>query len=295
MGKQASFAIVVVIASSVHADIGPYPKLEDVIDMIDAVELEAPKLVITDTEIEHKPSAGSMFDGRPVAFERRVIAYSANKNVAWVAADLRAYQRCVNYEDLGPDVMGDPIICEPNRKKDGTNISKRIRHGTGLFERTKTTWRPIVWHTGSPISSKDQAKAIKAKTELVALPRKITGAEEIVKLFEKTLADPKAFIASVSDRADVVLYGTEEKERYVGAQVKQTLGTWKLTMKLRDGVVAGTVGTAAYVVANVDASNAAVKNVPYRLLAIYEQAGGAWKIVQLNFSYPNSFEDFGPR
>ena len=105
-----------------------------------------------------------------------------------------------------------------------------------------------------------------------------------------SIGDPKRLLASISERKDVVLYGSERPERTVGgAAVRTKLASWKLTFKVRDGVAAGLSAsrTVAYVAANVDAeSQARPKNklMPYRLLLIYEKTGSSWQIVAAHFS-----------
>jgi SnoaL-like protein len=131
--------------------------------------------------------------------------------------------------------------------------------------------------------------------EKPALPTKLerhvdAAAAAAVKKFEATLGDPTKFAKTVSDRNDVVLYGSEVKERYVGgAAVRATLRKWKLALTVRDGVIAGatTSKTVAWVAANVDARAAGKPKAaatPYRVTAIYELHGSSWDIVQLQFS-----------
>ena len=111
-----------------------------------------------------------------------------------------------------------------------------------------------------------------------------------MKKFEATLGDPKALAASVSARKDVVLYGSEFAERYVGAAAKAQLAKWNLAFKVQGGIQAG-VGAAktiAWVAANVDASsikNPKAATTPYQLFAIYEQTGADWQLVAAHFAF----------
>lgn len=141
------------------------------------------------------------------------------------------------------------------------------------------------------MTAKDQAFLVKKGVQPDVLPKEIAGAEDVVKVFEASLGDPKAFAATVSDRADVVLYGSELAERTVGgAKVKAKLSAWKLAFKVRDGIQAGVTKSrrVAWVAANVDAtSTKKPKNPsePYRVLALYEKTGSEWKLVQAQFSF----------
>ena len=123
-----------------------------------------------------------------------------------------------------------------------------------------------------------------------AIPRAITGAEGVVALFETTILESRTLAGTVSDRKDVVLYGSESAERYVtGAKAKAQLTKWQLGFAVRDGVQAGLSANkqVAWVAANVDARSLKRpkdKPLPYRVLFVYEKAGDAWKLVLLHFS-----------
>jgi hypothetical protein len=117
------------------------------------------------------------------------------------------------------------------------------------------------------------------------------AAAEAVKRFRATLGDPAAFAKSISDRKDVVLFGSDLNERYVGgAAVRATLATWKLAFAIRDGVAAGVTAskTVAWVAAYVDARMAGkpTPSAVYLVSAVYEKHGTSWDIVLLQFSNP---------
>lgn len=119
-----------------------------------------------------------------------------------------------------------------------------------------------------------------------------TDAAEVVALFERSLAAPADLAASVSTRKDVVLYGSEMKERYVGgAKVRAQLKKWNLAFEVRDGIQAGVTSNkkVTWVAANVDgrpAKKPTARAIPYRVLFIYEQTGtNAWQLVQAHFSF----------
>ncbi len=204
--------------------------------------------------------------------KKTVIAYTADKSVAWIASDLVVYDYC-GAEECQNDPPLDTV------------------HGTMLVEVT-APMHPVAFHIGSPVTGKAQAKAVAAGGALPALaPQVDDGADAAVALFQASLADPKAMVASVSARKDVVLYGSSAGERWVGgAAVKAQLKKWGLGMTLLDGIQAGvtTGGGVAWVAANVSAraiKRPKDKAMPYRVLFLYERVGGAWQLVQASFSY----------
>jgi hypothetical protein len=208
-----------------------------------------------------------------VEAKKRIYAVAADKKSAWVAADLAQWGYC---GDCG---------MRSNDKVDAW------AHGTMLVE-LGPTWRPLAWHEGYTVTDAAQAKALKQGVALPELPPQDAGDEEpVVELFMATLGDPAAMAKTVSDRKDVVLYGSNLPERYVGgAAVRAQLTKWGLAFKLRDGVHAGLTSskTVAWVAANLDATIAKKpksKPSPYRALFIYEKQGDAWRLVQAHFSF----------
>ena len=108
-------------------------------------------------------------------------------------------------------------------------------------------------------------------------------------LFETTIGDPKLFAATVSTRPETAMFGSEMGERYTGRQVAKQIQSWNLIFKVRDGVRAGVSksGKVAWVAANVNAlqnKRPNAKPIPYRMFAVYELVGTAWKLVHLQFS-----------
>jgi hypothetical protein len=196
-------------------------------------------------------------------------------DVAWVAFDLALYPDCFEMKGC--------------KKK-----ASRVVHATALQQ----SGSPLAMHIADPFTGKEYAAAIKNGRKLEALPKKIDkGAEAAVKVFESTISDPKAFAATVSARPDVILFGSEAAERWVGGdKVKAAITKWKLGFKVRDGIQAGVSGggTVAWIAANVDAAPVGKAGTasPYRLTAIYEKTGADWKVVALQFSfYVNPYEE----
>lgn len=213
------------------------------------------------------------FMGSEVELDKTVVGVAADGKTAWIATNAK-----------GVLVRGD---CAP--EPCGKNTDPPL-HVTALLEKTGKDWQWLAWHIASPVNAKEQAALRKQGTLPDVLPREVTGADDVVKVFEGALGDPRAFAATVSDRSDVVLYGSELAERTVGgAQVKTKLARWKLAFKVRDGIQAGlsTSKTVAWVAANVDATSTKKPKAPaspYRVLAIYEKTGSTWKLVQAQFS-----------
>ena len=199
------------------------------------------------------------------------IAIAADKGSLWVVGDGGQYAVCGMAECM----------------HDGP---AQVLHATALFEDGK----PLVGMFSEPITDAEQGKRIKAGQALPAFDRKIdAAAADAEKLFESTLADPKLFAAAVSDRKDVVLFGSAPKEMWTGSKpVKDQLAAWKLAFKIHDGVVAGTTATKtiAYVAANLDARPAGkpdAKPTPYRALFLYENIKGSWQLVHAHFAFAN--------
>lgn len=212
------------------------------------------------------------FMGSGVDIKNLVTATSADDKVAWLAADVKGV----------PD-EGDcaPGPCPPNRDPP--------LHVTGLVEKSGKDWTWVAWHVAPPLTAKDQVALAKQNTLPDPIPRDLRKADEVVKLVEGVLANPPELVKLVSDRKDVVMYGSAGAERYVGgAKVKKQLAAWNLALEVRDGIQAGLVGeNVAWIAMNLDAKSMKKPNdktSPYRLLAILEKAGTAWKIVQLHFS-----------
>ena len=189
-----------------------------------------------------------------------VIGFSSDGKDAFVASDLREYGDCGGSGNCG--------------------VTLGWLHASILYEKDGGRWEPAVWHVAE----------LSAGAAGDPIARKIEDADDAVKVFETTLGDPKAFAKTVSDRKEVVLYGSDKGERFVGgAKVKGKLTSWNLTLTVHDGVQAGLSSgkTLAWVAANVDARPAKKPKAaaqPYRVLVIYEKTGATWKIVSLMFS-----------
>ena len=220
-------------------------------------------------------------DGRPGpnelgCFDQKVLgAEAADKKSAWIAGDIGAQEIGCGAAPCPPPPPQIPEF-----------------HGTVLVERDGKAFRYVAWMFGTPISDKDQAAAVKKGVTLEPIERGIgAGAEDAVKVFEGTLGDPKLLAASVSKRKDVVLYGSELRERTVGGdKVAAKLAAWKLSFKVRDGIQAGVTAskTVAWIAANVDATSQKKpkdKPTPYRVLFLYEKTGTAWQLVHAQFAF----------
>jgi hypothetical protein len=218
-------------------------------------------------------TAGLPTSGDP----KPIIAAAADGKSVWVAAELAVPMQPCNGMDL-PDC---PKGWHPDNEA----------HASALFDGANAD-HPLLLHAAESISASEQAKALANKVVPNTLERRIGAcAEDAVKLFESTLADPKAFAKTVSDRKDVVLYGSEQSERFVGgAKVRAALDKWHLALTVRDGVQAGATAskTVVWIAANVDARNATKPKepaTPYRMSAIYERTGDAWRVVLVHFSF----------
>jgi hypothetical protein len=186
------------------------------------------------------------------------IGLAADGKAAWLAGDIR----------FTGDCGGGPTC--------GMTLGRA--HVSGVFELGATGWDAVVWDI---VGATDPA--------IDAIPAKVdAGAEGAVKVFQATIGDPKALAASVSSRKDVLLFGSEEGERFAGAKVKAQLAAWKLAFKLNGGLRAGIAasGSVAWIAADLDATRVGDPKhavMTYRALFVYEHAGNAWRLVQAQF------------
>src|SRR5262249_21206221 len=160
---------------------------------------------------------------------------------------------------------------------------------TAVLEKVNGNWQPIAWAITPAIVSAAQQDAIDQGIMPDKIARNTAGADEVAKQFETTAGDPKAFAASFSDRKEVVMFGSELPERYVGGKAKAQITSWNFAFKLRDGLRAGVSksGNLAGVAAKVDAmsvKNAKAKPIRFRVFAVYEKTAAGWKIVEMQFS-----------
>jgi hypothetical protein len=234
----------------------------------------SPRLVIDPLHHHVDPSRDDWMHGLrgdAGSVDKPTIAVATDGTALWLAGDGGQYARC---DVLGPDCLHTPPV--------------QLLHVTALFDDGK----PIVGMVTEPISDVDAAKAVAKGQKLPAFERDIAAAAaDAARLFEASIADPKLLVASVSDRRDVVLFGSAPKETWIGGKtVRDQLAAWKFAFKVHDGIVAGTTAsqTVAYVAANVDARPAGkpdAKPVPYRALFVYEKVKGAWQLVHAHFAF----------
>lgn len=204
------------------------------------------------------------YEGSKAEKGKTIKADAADGSAFWIASDVRGLGLC----GLNDCPKGD---------------KGKLMHVTALFNKEG---KAVVWHIARAVTAKEQKAAMAEDIKPDTFDKGIDkGAEDAAKLFETTIGDGKALAATVSDRNDVVLYGSEPTERYVGgAKVKGQLAKWNLVLKPSSGIQAGTVGSIAWVAANVEAQpkkGSKAKPVPYRALFLYE--GG--KLVNAHFSF----------
>lgn len=281
MGKVVwSMCTLALLASAGHAT--PATEITGLLEELPTRATDTgPRFAFTDDDV-HPIPASATHGGQPrfgagvVAVKQQVTALSSDGKAAWVAADVKGVPQ--------PDECA-PEPCRPN--------TDAPHHATGLLEKGAKGWTWVAWHIARPVEAKEEA-ALRDKVKVEKLDKTIAGAEDAVAVFEASLADPKAFAASVSDRKDVVLYGSSSAERTVGgAKVRTKLASWNLKFTVIDGIQAGVTAnkTVAFVAANVDAMSLRAPSrpaSPYRVLAIYEKTGPTWKLVQANFSVDRS-------
>ena len=202
------------------------------------------------------------------------IATAADGGAAWVATSVKRAHQC-----RGPS--GTWAQCK--------EFATPTINALVLYAKAGTKWNPVAIHAGVPVSDQDLAKRVATGMKLGAVPSQVdASAKDAVALFQTSFADPQQLAASVSDRKDVALFGSAPNEKTVGGgAVAKKLGGWKLAFTVHDGVAAGTVGSIAWVAANVDArpaGKADAKPTPYRVMCLYEKMK-TWKLVAVEFSF----------
>lgn len=225
-----------------------------------------PRFAFTSSDAASSPTEFPGSGELASAIGDAVIATAKDGKATWVATDVQ---------------YGYPCGMEAC-----TKITWPVAHATGLVD---DTGHVVMWHAGMVVlGSEHRGKS--TPIALVALKPGIDkGAEALGATFKTTMADPKLLAKAISDRKDVVMFGSEKAERYVGgATVRAQILKWGLGFGIRDGIQAGVMPskTVAWVAANVDAATKTAKPVPYRVTAIYEKVAADWQIVMLQFSSP---------
>lgn len=220
---------------------------------------------------------GTVPDGVGVSPRRSTIATSADGKVVWIAADLEGNMAC-----------GDESCLKKRGPDEWLRLTAIFDAGSFAKGKEGPAATVLAWHLAKPVVGKaDKRMNMDQVTTKIR-----AGAEDVAKLFAATLPDPKALAATISDRKDVVLFGSDLRERYVGsAAAKRQLLKWRLSFTPSSGIQAGLAAgnTVAWVATLVKATSLAKPKAPaveYRVFAIYEKTGTAWKIVALHFSLP---------
>ena len=209
-----------------------------------------------------------------------IIATSTDGTAVWAALLVRSAPQCAG-------LAGTLAQCDDPKQPS--------LHVLLLLDRSAKTWSPIAVHSALPLTDKAITQLVADGVQLAPLPKQASAdAAPAVAAFSQSLGDPKLLAASVSDRKDAVLFGSAPGERVVGGKaVAAQLASWKLALTARDGIAAGTSSSknVAWVAANVDArpfGKPDAKPASYRVLALYERTGAAWKLVAIEFSYPTA-------
>ncbi|HJZ88421.1 MAG TPA: nuclear transport factor 2 family protein [Polyangia bacterium] len=191
----------------------------------------------------------------------RVIGVAADRRAAWVADEI------------------DYTLAAPDGEK---KLHFRM---TALLGYREAEWRILAAHYSVPVPHEQAfrdagAHALKLPTDVgtgVA-----AGAQPLVDLFRHGIADPAASVKWISDRPDVVIFGTAPGERHDGATIKKTLAGARMAAKLMvtGGIRAGLSpsGGAGWVAGNAVVSIGALE-IPMRTLELYALEGGAWRLV----------------
>jgi hypothetical protein len=275
-----SLAIVAVLLASspAFADDKATSKLAmDLFLQGDIDGIHKPILQISERAFAAPPDSAGYNENGAVGYNALAtsVATGADGTSAWVAVDLSQSEPCG---------MSDPG-CFKRSAQEGKEV---WGHYTLLLDKGQ----PLVEHVGMVIPDSNMAK-LKTLMAPDKMDDKIgPEAADLRTLLGTLIASPKAMVDAVSDRKDVVLYGSDASEKYTGgAVVKKTLTGWGLSIKLRDGIMAGLTSSkkVGWMAANVDVQAKGDKRAtPYRMTLVVEQTGKAWKVVQIHFSYDGS-------
>jgi hypothetical protein len=258
-------AILVALAGVAHAD----DKTKAISSALTAAlsvsnsNDKLPPIVLLDSETKLKEpfiyGSGSPSD----ELLHVVVGLASDGRAGWVAADTGVIIAC------GMEGC-DKILRNAAREAD----VKPPFHQTALVDDGKV----LFLHIGSTGSGVGFGAAMDTQIPDDAKP--------VVEQFRKSIGDPTAFAAGVSARKEVVLYGTQPTERFVGgAAVRATLAKWGLSLAVHGGIRAGVTRskTVVWIAADVDARSGKTSS-PYRLTVVYEKSGTEWKLVQIHFS-----------
>jgi hypothetical protein len=263
-----SLLLVAALAAAAHADDktkAAAHALSSAMNITSGDTTNLPPLILIDSETKNK-EVFIYGDGSPDGELMHVnVGLAGDGRVAWVAADSGAIPVC------GKEGC-DKLLRKAARE---AQVNPPYHH-PGLVEDGKL----VFIHSGRTGNGVGYVDDLTADISDDAKP--------IVDQFQKSIADPKAFAATVSTRKDAFMYGTEPNERFLGgAAVKATLLKWGLSLSVHGGIHAGVTKskTVAWVAADIDARTAKSKKTSeYRLTVIYEKTGTEWKIVQIHFS-----------
>jgi len=234
-------------------------------------------LTSSDENATLSEAIGTTADDVGVSPRRSTVATSADGKVVWIAADLEGNMAC-----------GDESCLKKRGPDEWLRLTAVFDAGSFAKGEEGPAATALAWHLAKPVVGKADKP-----TKMVQVTTKIrAGAEDVAKLFAATLPDPKALAATISDRKDVVLFGSDLRERYVGGKTaKRQLVKWQLAFMPSSGIQAGlaagkTIAWAATLVKATSLAKPKAPAVEFRVFAIYEKTGAAWKIVALHFSVP---------
>ena len=239
-------------------------------------QLDVPKFALSSNVTIQQPSnADEALTGFPEATvadtSKTIVATAADPDTAWISTHLGEHFAACGKAGCAKEAPDSWL------------------RATALFEKSNGTWQPLAWSITPAIPGTSQQDAQDQNISPDAIPRNTAGADDVAKLFEGSIGDPKKFAATFSDRKEVVMFGSELAERYVGKQAKSQITAWNFAFTVRDGVRAGMSrsGNVAWVAANLDAKSVKApksKALPFRAFALYEKTGADWKLVSLQFS-----------
>jgi hypothetical protein len=169
------------------------------------------------------------------------------------------------------------------------DVSPRDVRVTALIERDGSAWRLVASHWSEPVD--ELRDAVRKRGYTGGLPGLApgvgAGAKEVAELFRRSLGDRAVLLDSLSARPDVFLFFAGASV-HGGKRVKEALARaafdFDLVGEVRSGLTSsGKMAWAAAHVNGLRAEKGAVR-FPYRVLFIYQQSAGRWRLVGAHLS-----------
>jgi len=226
--------------------------------------------------------------GRPtVRSSARQIGISPDGRAAWTSEVIAL---AAGAPDRGVDGGADGGLAAADGAREGLRV-------TEVLAEQDRRWWVLAVHL-SYARPADRVRALATQHLLAPLPdlgeQVMPGAQPIATELARTIAGAAAFAASTSERADAFMFGSAPDQQLTGgAAIRQAMAVelGRCTLERRGGLRAGVAwdGRVGWVAANLDrvcGEGTARVSEPERMLAVYLNQAGRWRLVQAHLSTP---------